>query len=194
MVLNKTKRERDHKQTGSSSDPSINGHLHYPHDLDRPLNETDVDKIRQYHTDYNNRPSHVIAFMSDISSTSGHLHCEIVRLLFLQDHRETDRFLSVSGVHLAPSHFHFLHTVFSEQGKKRSNLSKRHELKKSTDQFQLLVFHCTDTHLYVFSLALVLPVVHNKPFTFTDRRSTHRSSLRLTTSSPRLKDCGLTST
>ena len=26
----------------------------------------------------------------------------------------------------------------------------------------MLVFHCTDTHLYVFSLTLSLPVVHNK--------------------------------
>ncbi len=26
----------------------------------------------------------------------------------------------------------------------------------------LIVFHFTDTHLYVFSVALVLPVVHNK--------------------------------
>jgi hypothetical protein len=37
--------------------PSINGHLHYPNDLDSPINETADDKVRQYHTDYNNRPS-----------------------------------------------------------------------------------------------------------------------------------------
>ena len=70
-----------HERFGSSSDPSINGHLHYPHDLDRPLNEDD-DKIRQYLTDYNNRPSHVIAFMTTIVSTSGRLHSEFVLLLF----------------------------------------------------------------------------------------------------------------
>jgi hypothetical protein len=34
-----------HKRFGSSSDPSINGHLHYPNDVDRSLN---VDKIRTY--------------------------------------------------------------------------------------------------------------------------------------------------
>ena len=50
-----------HERFGSSSDPSINGHLHYPHDLDRSLNEDVVDKIRQYHVDYNNRPPHDIA-------------------------------------------------------------------------------------------------------------------------------------
>jgi hypothetical protein len=31
--------------------------------------------------------------MPDIVSTSGHLHSEFVRILFLQTHRETDRFL-----------------------------------------------------------------------------------------------------
>ena len=28
-----------HDRWGSSSDPSINGHLHYPNDIDRSLNE-----------------------------------------------------------------------------------------------------------------------------------------------------------
>ncbi len=35
-----------HERFGSIFDPSINGHLHYPNDVDRPLNETDTDKIR----------------------------------------------------------------------------------------------------------------------------------------------------
>ena len=29
-----------HERWGSRSDPSLNGHLHYPNDLDGPLNET----------------------------------------------------------------------------------------------------------------------------------------------------------
>ena len=45
-----------HEGFGSSPDPSINGHLHYPYDFDGPLNEDAVDKIRQYHTDYNTVP------------------------------------------------------------------------------------------------------------------------------------------
>ncbi len=53
---------------------SINGHLHYLNDLNRLLNETVTDKIRQYHTDYNNRSSNTISFMPDITSTSGCLH------------------------------------------------------------------------------------------------------------------------
>jgi hypothetical protein len=55
-----------HDRFGSSSDPSINGHLHYPNNVDRSLNESVVDKIRQYRVDYNNRPSNVIFFMTDI--------------------------------------------------------------------------------------------------------------------------------
>ena len=90
-----------HEKFGSSSDPNINGLLHYPNDLDGSLNETAAAKIRQYHTDYNNRPSNSISFMSAIVSTSGCLHSELVRLLFLQAHRETDRFFATSGVQLA---------------------------------------------------------------------------------------------
>jgi hypothetical protein len=41
--------------------------------------------------------------MPAIASTSGRLHSEFVRLLFLQAHRETDRFLTVSGVQSAES-------------------------------------------------------------------------------------------
>ena len=58
-----------HKHWGSSSNPSLNGHLHYPTDIDRTLNETPPDKILQYRSDYNNRPSHSISFMSSIVST-----------------------------------------------------------------------------------------------------------------------------
>ena len=36
--------------------------------------------------------------MPAIASTSGRLHSEFIRLLFLQAHRETDRFFAGSGV------------------------------------------------------------------------------------------------
>jgi hypothetical protein len=42
-------------------------------------------------------PLTLFPFMSVIASTSGHLQCEFVRLLFLQSHRETDRFLAASS-------------------------------------------------------------------------------------------------
>ena len=81
-----------HERFGSSSDPTLNGHLHYPDDIDRSLNEAAADKIRKYRADYNNNPPNAISFMTAIPSTSGRLHSEFVCLLFLQTHRETDRF------------------------------------------------------------------------------------------------------
>jgi hypothetical protein len=80
-----------HERFGSSSDPNLNGHLHYPNDVDRSLNEAAPDKIRTYRADYNNNPPNAISFMPAIASTSGRIHSEFVRLLFLQARRETDR-------------------------------------------------------------------------------------------------------
>jgi hypothetical protein len=42
-----------HEHWGSSSDPSINGHLHYLNDIDRSLNEDTTDNIWKYRDDYN---------------------------------------------------------------------------------------------------------------------------------------------
>ena len=85
-----------HERFGSSSDPTLNGHLHYPNDIDRSLNEAAADKIRKYRADYNNNPpTNAISFMPAIASTSGRLHGEFVRLLVLHAHRETDRFLQL---------------------------------------------------------------------------------------------------
>ncbi len=111
-----------HDRFGSSSDPSINGHLRYPNALDGPLNEAAAYKIRQYRADYNSRPSNAISFMPAIASTSGCLHSELVRLLFLQAHRETDRFFAASGVQLAQStsgQFHYRRVAFSSQLKSK---------------------------------------------------------------------------
>jgi hypothetical protein len=83
-----------HDRVGSSTDPTLNGHLRYPNKLDQSLNDTAADKIRKYRADYNNRTPNTVSFMTTIVSTSGRLHNEFVRLLFLQDHRETDRFFS----------------------------------------------------------------------------------------------------
>ena len=60
-----------------------------------------------------------------MASTTGRLHREFVRLLFLQAHRETDRFLAVSGVQFPQSdrgYFHFRRTVFLTQLKSRVGL------------------------------------------------------------------------
>ena len=88
-----------HERWEGSSDPSLNGHLHYPNNLNGPLNEVVTYQIRPYLTQYNNRPSIIILVMTVIVSTVGHLHFEFVCLLFLQTHRETDHFFATSGVH-----------------------------------------------------------------------------------------------
>jgi hypothetical protein len=125
-----------HDRWGCSSDPSINGHIHYPNDMDRSLNETVTDKIRKYCTDYNNNPPSSVVFMSPITSTSGRLHSEFVRLLFLQDHRKTDRFFEASGVQL-PQHdrgqFHYKHVVFSSHLKSKvGNILSKDETLRIT--------------------------------------------------------------
>ena len=60
--------------------------------------------------------------MPAIVSTSGSLHSEFVRLLFLQAHRETDLFFADSGVQLEHSRsglFHYLRVVFYFQLKSK---------------------------------------------------------------------------
>jgi hypothetical protein len=108
-----------HDCFGSSSDPGLNGHLHFPNDIDKSLNETvAVDKIRKYRVDYNSNPHVSVAFMSAIGSTSGRLHSEFVRLLFLQ-------FFAASGVQRAQPNrgqFYFRRAVFSSHLKARVDL------------------------------------------------------------------------
>ena len=83
-----------------------------------------LDKIRKYRADYNNRSPSAVSFMPVIASTSGRLHSEFVRLLFLQTHRETDRFFATSGVQSAQSTsvFHFRRAAFLQQLKSKVGL------------------------------------------------------------------------
>jgi hypothetical protein len=80
-----------HDRVDSSANPALNGHLRYPYNLDQSLHDSVTEKIHRYRADYNKNPSRGVVFMSDIPSTSGRLHSEFIRILFLQDHRETDR-------------------------------------------------------------------------------------------------------
>jgi hypothetical protein len=59
-------------------------HLKYPNNFDQSLNDAAADKVRKYRADYNNRPPSAVSFMPAIASTSGRLHTEFVRLLFLR--------------------------------------------------------------------------------------------------------------
>jgi hypothetical protein len=114
-----------HDSVGSSTDPTLNGHLRYPNNLDQSLNDTAADKIRKYRSDYNNNPPNTVPFMSAMGSTSGRLYSEFVRLLFLQVHRETDRFFAASGVQLVQTDrgmFHYRRAAFSAQLKSKVGL------------------------------------------------------------------------
>ena len=64
--------------------------------------------------------------MPAIASTSGRLHSEFVRLLFLQAHRETDRFFAASGVqssHSTSDQFHFRRSAFTQHLKSKVGLA-----------------------------------------------------------------------
>ncbi len=138
----------DHDRFGSSSDPILNGKLHWPNDIDKSLNESGTDKIRKYHTDYNNNPPNVISFIPAIASTSGRLHSGFIRIL--QTHRETDRFFAASGVQSRVS------SIFTKATTLRINLnldgvpitSKSHDHPS----------HSQTSHLLTSSLSLGVPV------------------------------------
>ncbi len=115
-----------HDRVGSSTDPTLNGHLRYPNKLDQSLNDAAADKIRKYRADYNNNSPNTVSFMPAIASTSGRLHSEFVRLLFLQVHRETDRFFAASGIQLAQTDrgvFHYRRAAFSSMLKRKVGLT-----------------------------------------------------------------------
>ncbi len=115
-----------HDRVGSSTDPTLYGHLRYPNNLDQSLNDTTADKVRKYLSDYNMNPPNTVSFMTVIVSTSGRLHSEFVRLLFLQDHRETDRFFTGSGVLSVKSDrgfFHYRRAAVSAQVKIKVGLA-----------------------------------------------------------------------
>jgi hypothetical protein len=50
-------------RVGSSTDPTLNGHLKYPNNLDQSLNDVSADKVRKYRVDYNNNPPNTVSFM-----------------------------------------------------------------------------------------------------------------------------------
>jgi hypothetical protein len=102
-----------HDRFGRSSDNYLNGHLHYPNDIDNSLNESATDKIRKNRPDYNNNPPNSISFIPGVVNTSGGLHSEFVSLLFLHA-QEADHSFAASGVQFAQSNrdqFNYRHGV-----------------------------------------------------------------------------------
>jgi hypothetical protein len=162
-----------HDRFGSSSDPILNGQLHYhiTQDIDKSLNEAAADKIRKYRADYNKNPPNAISFMPAIASTSGRLHSEFIRLLFLQAHRETDRFFAASGVQSAQfdrGYFHFRRAASSSMLKSNCGniLAKAAALRINlnldgapiTSQSHTHPSHSQTSRLLTSSLSLGVPV------------------------------------
>ena len=112
-----------------------------------------------------------VSFMTAIASTSDRLHSEFVRLLFLQDHRETDRFFAASGVQLAQTQrgmFHFRRATFSSSLKAKvgSTLAKDAALRVNlsldgapiTSRIHTHPSHSRTSRLLTSSLFLGVPV------------------------------------
>ena len=160
-----------HDSVGSSTDPNLTGHLKYPNNFDQSLNDAAADKVRKYRADYNNRPPSAVSFMPAIASTPDRLHSEFVRLLFLQDHRETDRFFAASGVLSAQSDrgFYHLHRVVASaqlKNKISQALAKAAALRITLNLDGAPIISRTHTHpshsqtsrLLTSSLSLGVPV------------------------------------
>ena len=109
--------------------------------------------------------------MTGFGSTSGCLLSEFVHVLFLQDHRETDRFFAASGVQLAQPNsglFHFRRAAFSAQLKAKvgSTLAKAAALRTNLNIDGAPITSRTHTHpshsqtsrLLTSSLSLGVPV------------------------------------
>ena len=109
--------------------------------------------------------------MSAIASTSGRLHSEFIRLLFLQAHRETDRFFAASGVQLAQTDrgfFHYRRAAYSAQLKSKCGniLAKAAALRINlnldgapiTSQSHTHPSHSQTSRLLTSSLSLGVPV------------------------------------
>ncbi len=147
-----------HDRFGSSSDPNLNDHLHYPNDIDKSLNEPATDKIR--------------SFMTVITSTSGRLHSEFIRLLFLQTHRETDRFFVASGVQFpqfTSGLFNFRRAAFLTTLKEKvgSTLAKAAALRITLNIDGTTITsrtHAHPSHSQISSINLVISLLFRSRF------------------------------
>ncbi len=63
-----------HDRVGSSTDPTLNGQLRYPNNLDQSLNDTSADKVCKYRSDFKMNPPNTVSFIPVIVSKSGKLY------------------------------------------------------------------------------------------------------------------------
>jgi hypothetical protein len=139
-----------HDRVGSSTDPTLNGQLRYPNNLDQSLNDATADKVRKYRADYNMNPPNTVSF---------------------QTHRETDHFFAASGVQLAQTDrgmFHYRRAAFSAQLKSKVvlTLTKEEDLRITLNLDGVSIISKSHTHpshsqtsrLLTSSLSLGVPV------------------------------------
>ena len=73
-------------------------------------------KVKTDSSSYSNAYAndHNISFMPAVTSTSGNVHCELLRILFLQAHHETEEYFERSGLpaQYDSDFFKFKHTAF----------------------------------------------------------------------------------
>jgi hypothetical protein len=113
-----------HNRFGSSSHVQQNGSLSHPQDLDSPLRVAAQRKTNTYKQTYADNQN--ISFLPAIMSTSNHMHCEFLRLLFLQAHLETEVHFTVNGMpsqHNQSESFLFRHTAFYQGLKSKVGLA-----------------------------------------------------------------------
>ncbi len=151
---------------GSSSHVQQNGSLSHPQDLDCPMRVAAQRKTNAYMQTYADNQN--ISFLPAIMSTSNRMHCEFLRLLFLQAHRETESHFTVAGM---PSQrnqsesFWFKHAAFYQGLKSKVGLAAA---KAATLRINLNVQGCiivaapmhAPSHT---SLLLPLLLSHNLP-------------------------------
>ena len=97
-----------------------NGLLSHPQDLDAPLRSAAQRKINGYRQQYADNQS--ISFPPAIVSTSTRMHGEILQLLFLQAHRETEAHFTATGMSSQRNHsdsFRFKRAAFYQSLKSK---------------------------------------------------------------------------
>ena len=101
-----------------------NGELLHPGRPDKDLDEKAARKIAKYREHYRDHRRQ-LDFLPAIASTSGRIHCELLRLLFLHAHRETTRFFEIfDDVHAQPhtSRFTYRRAAFFNTLKSKTGL------------------------------------------------------------------------
>jgi hypothetical protein len=137
-----------HDRFGSSSDLCINGHLHYPNDVDRSLNEDPTNKIRKYRSDYNNNPPNFISFIPVIIKLLVRLGGYIVNLYDFYFYKLIGKLTAF--LHLQELNLHYQTVDFSTTSEGRSR----------TTWNQSQPSHSQTSCLLTSSLSLGVPVPH----------------------------------